>query len=184
MKAISAPKFSISAPKLYEMKKAPIRAVTPTNITLLRGTRRLGSTAPKNDLGQRVAASHAVEQASSTELGCQAGAEVGHDQREVHYTEQPGATRAAGNVHVRRFDFGKRLGSRPHQLRDVAFQGREQADRYAGEHGGEKNVAPGIFDLFGESRDAVEANVGEDGDGGAAQNRADFKGCGIEEAAW
>src|SRR5262249_37037161 len=59
MKAISAPKFSSCAPRLYDwsgptaelITKTLIREMTPTKITLLRGTCRMGSTAPKNDFG-------------------------------------------------------------------------------------------------------------------------------------
>src|SRR5580692_8274287 len=80
MNAMSAPKFSISAPNPYASppfmifpnkshvrcaapneyvlkpatisnRKAPISATAPTRKTLLRGTRLFASTAPKNDLG-------------------------------------------------------------------------------------------------------------------------------------
>ena len=51
MNASRAPKFSNSAARSKVRNVVPIRANTPTNRTLLRGMRRFGSMAPKNDFG-------------------------------------------------------------------------------------------------------------------------------------
>src|SRR5262252_7497988 len=45
-----APKFSNSTPDWKLMKSAPASAIAPTNSTLFRGMRRLGSTAPAGAL--------------------------------------------------------------------------------------------------------------------------------------
>ena len=77
----------------------------------------------------------------------------------------------------------ERLGSRPDQLRGVDLEGGQDADDDAGQHGSQQDVAAGILDLLGEGRDAVETDVGEDGDGGAAQDRAGHEGCGVVKRA-
>ena len=78
-------------------------------------------------------------------------------------------------------DILERQGRGPYQLRGIDFDRRQNADHDAGSDGREQNVATRILDLLRERRDAVETYIGEHGDRGAAENRADVKGLGVIE---
>src|ERR1019366_5972079 len=151
MKAISAPKLSICAPRSKSSRKAPMRLATPTNMTLLRGTWCLGSIAPKNDLGSAL------------------------------LRPMPNSRRAAPSwapIPEPKFATTKVNPTMPKS--GVHFKRRKDADDHAGEHGGQQDVAPGILGFLRQRGDAVEADIGEHRDGGASKHGA-REGGGVVE---
>src|SRR6266446_6432952 len=100
MNAMSAPKFSNSAPSGYVSKKAPKRVATPTRMMLLLGTRVCGFTAAKTPGAQ---------------MRARAGADGGDQQRQIDRVKEPLAAGFARHVTERRVHVGK-APARPNQL--------------------------------------------------------------------
>jgi len=97
--------------------------------------------------------------------------------------EEEAAADSLGDVDVGRVDHGGGEGrtSWPDELCDVDFERREEADDEAGEDGGEHDVALRVFNLLAHGGDAVKADVGEDGDGGSAEEAGGGEGRGVVE---
>src|SRR6202034_4704962 len=69
-------------------------------------------------------------------------------------------------------DGGKGLAPRPYHLCGVDLDGGEDADGEAGEDGAEHDVAARVLYLFRHGGDAIEADVGEHGDGSTVEECA------------
>src|ERR1700723_3388439 len=156
------------------MRIAPRRAITPTKITLLRGTRLLGSMAPKNFFGIPLLRPLPEGRASRSELRAEAGADVGDQNREIQKLEKEKSAGGLRDEGKGRLDFvGRERGGTPDELRGVNLERGENPGDEADQNGGQHDIAAGIFDFFGKSGDGVETDIGEDGDRSAAENPAE-----------
>lgn len=134
-------------------------------------------------LGEAAGFTHAVHEAGTGENAAGTGADGGNDECEVDELEEPGATGAAGDVDVGGVDVGEGFSEGPNDLGGVGLDGGKDADDEADEYGAAEDVAAGIDDFFAEGGDAIEADVGEDGEGGAGRNVGDGKCFGVVEGA-
>ncbi len=99
---------------------------------------------------QRIASAHPVEQSRRPDVRSHTRAKIGHHQGHSDDGEQRTPHSSRG-PHIGRIRVRKRLGCRPDK--------RKNADYHASQHRGQHDIAPRIFSLFRQSRDAVETYV-------------------------
>jgi len=160
MNAISAPKFKSSIPRPKVRKKEPISASTPHKRShYFAGTWvAAGQSLQKKERGSALLPAHPVEQPRPPRcaLPCRSQnspttSVTSHDGKQRRPTFDP----RPKNVSPCPDSEMARLPARP-SLRHIDFSRRKNADHHAGQHSGQHDVAPRIFSLFRESRDAVE----------------------------
>ncbi len=122
----------------------------------------------KEGTGERVASAHSEEQARRPDVGSHARPEIGDHQRYSYDGKQrrprPRRGPNVGSVGVR-----KRFRGGPNELRYVNFRRREKTDYHASEHRREQNIAPWILGFFRKCGDAIETDIGENGNRSAAE---------------
>ncbi len=131
--------------------------------------------------GKDAVAAHAVEEAGDAGLGGERGAEVGDDEDGGHGAEEPATADDASDVHVGGFDIGEVVEGGMNALGEVDLEAAEDTGEDADEDGGEEDVALGVLDFFRKGADAVEAAVGEGGEGGSGGEAGPVEGLGIVE---
>ena len=89
--------------------------------------------------GNCVIASHAVEQSRRRELRPHTGADIRHQQGDVHQVEEEEASNASSDVDVSGINIRK-LRRGPNQLRGVDLDRRQNAGDQAHQYGGIQNV--------------------------------------------
>ena len=131
-------------------------------------------------LGQRVVASHAVEQPRRSKLGAHPGSDIRHQNREVQQLEQEEAARLPRHQGKCRLHlvFWKRFGA-PYQLRRIHFERRKHARHHAHQHRRQQNVFFGIFHFFRKRRNRVEPYIGQHRNRCAVKDQIQIERCRI-----
>ena len=133
--------------------------------------------------GEGVASSHAVHQAGCAELGGDTGSHIGDEESGVEEFKQERSADTRSNEYEGSIHHigWKRLASGPCQLGHIDFSHGKHADDEASENGGDKDVSARVLNFFRHGRDAIESDVGEDGDRGAMKEGGRNKSGGVVE---
>ena len=114
-------------------------------------------------------------------MRARARSQVRDEQRQAHEHKQPGAAGLSCDVHERCVHVGKASPVPPDELRQIHQDRRQHAGNQAREYRRKQDIPLRVLDFLRQSRDAVEADVGQARDRGAGQDGGQREGLRIVE---